>query len=124
MDSAGARFAEAVARKDRAAIAAMLAPDVSFKGLTPGRFWEADDPEGVLEILFGSWFEDHDRIDAVEVDEGEPVVDTEHVAYRLSITTPDGPHVAAQQAYLRVVDDRIGHLRVMCSGFRAVPDGS
>ena len=58
----GRQFAEALARKDRAALRGLLAPDVSFKGLTPGRFWEAEDPDGVFEIVFGTWFDDQDRI--------------------------------------------------------------
>lgn len=120
MTTIGRQFAEALARKDRAALSDLLAPDVSFKGLTPGRFWEAEDPDGVFEIVFGTWFDDQDRIDGVEVTDGEPVADTEHVGYRLSLTTPDGPHVAAQQAYLRVADDQIVYLRVLCSGFRPV----
>ena len=36
------------------------------------------------------------------------------------VTTPDGPHAVAQQAYYRVDGDRISYLRVMCSGFRPI----
>lgn len=117
--SPGARFAQALAAKDVHALRAVLTDDVDFLGLTPRRLWEGGSPDEVLEVLLGHWFEDEDRIDALEeVQEGEPVVDTAHVAYRLRITTPTGPHVAAQQAYYRADGDRIGYLRVMCSGFR------
>lgn len=122
--SVGARFAALLAAKDTAGLRALLAPEVDFKGLTPGRFWEGTGTDEVLAVLFDHWFEGHDQIDALlEVTEGDPVEDTQHVGYRLAITTPDGPYVAAQQAYYRTAGDRIGHLRVMCSGFRPVAAG-
>ena len=70
----------------------MLADDVDFRGLTPGRTWEGTGPDAVVETVFGSWFEPDDEI--------ERVVD-----------------VAEQQVYYRGTD-AIEHLRVMCSGFR------
>lgn len=114
----GVRFATALAAKDSATLTELLTPDVDFLGLTPRRMWEAHSPEEVLEVL-GTWFGEQDRIDALlEVSSEEPVEDTDHVAYRLTVVTPDGPHTVAQQAYYRTDGDRIGYLRVMCSGFR------
>jgi hypothetical protein len=116
----GERFARALADKDHAALKEVLAEDVDFKGLTPGRFWEATGADQVLDVLFGHWIEDHDHIDRLEsVDVGEPVEDTQHVAYRLAMTLREGPHVVEQQAYFREADGRIGYLRVLCSGYRA-----
>lgn len=118
MSSLGSRFATAVAAKDVAGVRALVTDDVDFKGLTPRRLWEGDSPDELLAAL-GQWFEPQDHIDElVEVVEGDPVADTHHVAYRLRITTPDGPHAVAQQAYYRAEGDRISYLRVMCSGFR------
>jgi hypothetical protein len=117
----GTRFAEAIAAKDADTLAALLAPDVDFRALTPRKFWEAGSPEEVLEVVFGNWFEEQDRIDAlVDVTLGEPVEDTEHVGYRFAITNPDGQHTVEQQAYYRAEGDRIGYLRVVCSGYRPV----
>ena len=42
--SIGEDFARAVAAKDRDAFGRLLAADVDFKGLTPGRAWEATGP--------------------------------------------------------------------------------
>jgi hypothetical protein len=118
----GTRFATALAAKDSAALTDLLAPDVDFLGLTPRRMWEAHSPAEVLEVL-GTWFGAQDRIDALDaVTAGQPVEDTEHVGYRLTVTTPDGPHTVAQQAYYRTDGGRIAYLRVMCSGFR--PQGA
>lgn len=120
MTSLGSQFAAAVAAKDADAVRALVTDDVDFKGLTPGRLWEGGSPDELL-VAIGQWFEPQDHIDElVEVVDGDPVADTEHVAYRLRVTTPDGPHAVAQQAYYRVDDDRISYLRVMCSGFRPI----
>ncbi|MBC2933689.1 hypothetical protein [Nocardioides sp. zg-1228] len=114
----GARLASAIAAKDEAALRAVLADDVDFKGLTPGRLWEGTGPDAVVEILFGSWFEPPDEIErVVDVSEREDVADTSHVGYRLDLTNPGGSYVAEQQAYYRG-GDAIEHLRIMCSGFR------
>ena len=79
-------------------------------------------PNGVprsVAVLFDNWFEDQDVIDDVlEVTDADPVEDTAMVSYRIALSTPDGPHLAAQQAYYRTSDDRIDYLRIMCSGFR------
>ncbi|MBS2939225.1 nuclear transport factor 2 family protein [Nocardioides sp. J2M5] len=117
-DTLGSRFAHALAVKDRDALRALLADDVDFKGLTPGRLWEATGPDEVLEVVLGSWFEDSDSIErVVEVSDGDTVADTAHVSYRFDLRNPDGDFVAEQQAYYRG-GDAIEHLRVMCSGFR------
>lgn len=117
-ETLGTRFAHALAARDRDALRAVLAADVDFRGLTPGRTWEAIGPEQVLEVLLGSWFEDSDTIEhVVDVSDGEPVADTGHVAYRFDLHNADGDFVAEQQAYYRG-ERTIEHLRVMCSGFR------
>jgi hypothetical protein len=117
--SPGRRFAEAIASRDKAAVEALLSPDVDFRGLTPGKFWEASDAAGVLEILFDSWFEESDHIDQlVEVTDGADVEDTREVGYRFAITNPDGVHTVGQQAYYRSTGDRIDYIRVVCSGYR------
>lgn len=121
MTTPGTRLAEAIGRKDRDGVRAVLAPDVDFRGLTPGRAWEGSTADDVLHVLFGCWFEDADEIaEVLDVAENAPVVDTGHVSWRFALRTPDGDHVAEQQAYYRAEDGRITHLRVMCSGFRPV----
>ena len=117
-DTLGSRLARAIADKDEAALRDLLAADVDFKGLTPGRSWEASGPDDVIEVLLGSWFEPADRVErVVEVVQRPDVADTAHVGYRFDLTTPTGDYVAEQQAYYRG-GDAIEHLRIMCSGFR------
>jgi hypothetical protein len=117
--SAGRDLARAVAAKDRDAFGRLLAPDVDFKGLTPGRAWEATGPAEVAAVFFDRWFEPSDTIEAlVDVTTGEDVGDTRRVSYRLELRNDAGPQVAEQQAYYRTTGDRNSHLRVLCSGFR------
>lgn len=117
----GERFAHAIAKKDRSGLAALLTDDVDFLALTPRRMWEAHTPEEVVEVVFGTWFEDHDQIDSMtHCASGEPVADRKHVVYRFDMTTPDGPRVAEQQAYYAETDGKLSYLRILCSGFRPV----
>lgn len=119
MHSLGRRFAHALADKDVPELSTLLADEVDFRGLTPGRTWEAENRAGVLEILLGSWFEPHDEIEALlELFENDAVEDTAHVSYRFALQTPNGPHTTEQQAYYRIADEQISYLRVLCSGFR------
>lgn len=120
MSTPGLEFARAVADRSSAALVATLADDVDFAGLTPGRRWVATTPEEVVEAVLGSWFTESDRIHAAIWEEGEPVVDTRHVTYRLEIVNDDGPHRVEQQVYYRSHEGRITWMRVLCSGFRPV----
>lgn len=122
MAGIGEDFARAVAAKDTAAMSALLAPDVDFKGLTPGRVWEATGPTEVASVFFDHWFEPSDTVEGlVDVTAGDDVADTHHVSYRLDLRNDAGEQVAEQQAYFRTTDGRISHLRVLCSGFRSRP---
>jgi hypothetical protein len=115
----GERFARAVAAKDPEALLGLLAPEIDFRALTPGRFWEASSAvEVVDEVIFGHWFETTDRIEAIEAIENDVVVDRERVGYRFRIANEDGTFVVEQQAYLGVEDDRVAWLRIVCSGYR------
>ena len=117
--SVGRQFADAVARRDTTALEELLHPGVDFKGLTPGRFWEAADAAGVIDIVLGSWFEESDQVEAVAaVEDGPPVSDTRRVGYRFEVTNGDGAHVVEQQVYYREQDGAITYMRAVCSGFR------
>jgi hypothetical protein len=121
MSTAGRQFAEAIATRDVDALKATLSNEIDFKGLTPGRFWEASTPDDVAGIVLDTWFEESDRITEHEVSDGDDVSDTHLVSYRFDISNDDGPHVAEQQVYYRVdQNDRIEYARVVCSGFRPV----
>jgi hypothetical protein len=119
----GAQFARAIAGKDAATLRGLLDPTLDFRAMTPRRFWESASADEVVDdIILGTWFDPNDHIDSLEeLEVGEPVLDCERVGYRFRITNPDGAYLVEQQAYYRVDDaDRIGWLRIMCSGFLAL----
>lgn len=121
---AGRQFAAALAGKQVAVLTGLLAPDVDFRGLTPGRAWEASSTAGVLEILLDHWFEPTDVIEELIAVSTSSVADRQHVSYRLSGHNADGPFVVEQQMYYMIDHDdpaggRITWMRMLCSGFRS-----
>ena len=116
----GAAYAQALAAKDAGALRALLHPEVDFRGMTPARFWEATGPGEVLQVLFGSWFEDKDEIRSLEHVDTDAFADRERVGYRFAIENPEGRFLVEQQAFLTERNGRIGWMRVACSGFRPV----
>jgi hypothetical protein len=115
----GSRFASALAAKDADALRSLLHPQVEFRALTPRRSWDADDPQSVLDIVFGHWFEASDNIEALESVETDAVADREQVRYRLAVKNPEGSFLVEQQGYLTTGEDgRIVWMRLVCSGYR------
>jgi hypothetical protein len=114
----GEAFAQALSRKDFDEVTRLLHPEVDFRGLTPGRMWEASDAHTVVESVLKIWFDPSDELDHLVSTETDTFADRARVGYRLEGHNPDGPFVVEQQAYYGERDGRIGWMRVMCSGFR------
>ena len=94
-------------REGREALAALLDPQIEFRGLTPSRSWEASTPEEVCEIVFGSWFEPGDHVRETLEADTEPVADRERLHYRLRVESEGADHLVEQQGYYDVVDGRM-----------------
>ena len=90
--------------------------------MTPRRFWEATNVDGVLEAL-GVWFDDGDDIEELSTLESDAFADCGRVRYRLRVRNPDGLYVVEQQAYVETAEGRITWLRVMCAGYRPIEPG-
>jgi hypothetical protein len=116
--SLGEAFAHALSRKDFEELTRILHPRVDFRGLTPGRMWEASDARSVVEDVLQSWFEPSDEFERLVSTDTDAFADRQRVGYRLEGHNPDGPFVVEQQAYYEERDGRIGWMRVVCSGFR------
>ncbi len=114
-------FARAVAAKDLNQVRALLHPQIDFRGMTPGRVWEADGPDDVL-VAIGTWFDDRDVVEGIESIETDSFADRERVGYRLRVRNDDGLHLVEQQVYLSPREGRIGWLRIMCAGYRPVTE--
>lgn len=116
--SLGSDFAHALQRKDAGRLKELLAPRLEFRALTPKRSWEAEDPDGVLEIVLGHWFGESDEIRALEHVETDRFADRERVGYRFTVENPEGRFLVEQQAYLSQQDGRVTWMRVLCAGYR------
>lgn len=116
----GAEFAHALQRKDAERLAELFAPDVDFRALTPKRAWEASDPDGVIAIVLGHWFEDGDEIRTLDALDGDAFADRQRVGYRFTVENAEGRFLVEQQAYLSKRDGRIGWMRVLCAGYRPI----
>jgi hypothetical protein len=118
----GARFAEALASKDQEELRRVLSPDVVFKGLTPGRFWEARGVDEALEVILDHWFADTDEIEALLSSDTGSVEDRNRLSYLVRVRNGDGVFAVEQQAYFDVSDDAICWMNVLCSGYRAISE--
>jgi hypothetical protein len=116
----GERFAVAIAARDAAVLTDVLADDVDFRGMTPGRFWEARSASEVVDdIILGRWFEPSDHIEAIERIDTDVFADCQRMSYRFRVQNHTGTFTVEQQAYYTVMAGRIVWLRIMCSGYRA-----
>jgi hypothetical protein len=113
----GPAFAHAVARRDFAQVAELLCPDVEFRAVTPRRFWEADTAEETLRIL-ATWFNPNRVVDEVLALSTDLIGDRQSVTYRFAGEEEQRGFAIEQHAYYTARDDRIGWMRLVCSGFR------
>ncbi len=121
----GPQFVAALADKDTPALIGLFAPQVSFRGMTPGRFWEAGSPEQVVHDVLYRWFEASDVIERVVRVEPGRVADRHRVDYLLTVRNPDGLHAVEQRAYFDTDDaGLITRMHVICAGYRPIPDAA
>jgi hypothetical protein len=114
----GERFARSLAEQDAHALKKLLAPKVNFRALTPGRCWESDDADAVVDdVILGSWFSPECSITGIVQLDSATLGFVDRVGYRFRATLPDGGFIIEQQAYLRAESDKISWLRILCSGF-------
>jgi hypothetical protein len=114
----GERFARAVAAQDAAVLKELLAPRVNFRALTPGRYWEIDDADAVVDdVILGTWFSPERSITRILKLDCDSVGIVERVGYRFRVDLPDGEFIVEQQAYLKTQNDKVSWLRILCSGF-------
>jgi hypothetical protein len=122
MATTGERFARALAAQDDAALSELLAAGIDFQALTPGRHWQADTSRQVVEeIIFGHWFGAGAHIEELcSVTTGQ-VAGREHVAYRMRVRRSGRDHLVEQQAYYDTDGEHVTWMRVLCSGYQAIP---
>jgi hypothetical protein len=119
-ETLGTEFARTLGAEDFERLADLLHPEVDFRGLTPGRPWEAAGAGAVITEILAHWFEDSDEILSLEHLETDSFADRTRVGYRFLVRNPEGRFEVEQQAYLAAREERIDWMRVVCSGFRPV----
>ena len=125
MTTAGEDFVNALARRDREGLLRVMATDIDFGGLTPGRSWSESSAPAVIDNVLFQWFEPQDIVEEVVSLDEETMLDAQRVGYRFKVSCPDGQHLVEQQAYYEVNASRqISWMRAVCSGFRPVLDDS
>jgi len=114
-----ARFAAAVAGRDRRAIAAMLTDTARLRALLPA---DVTVVHGAADIAdrFTGWFADFDTVEVLG-SAAQPVADRLLVDYRLGLCRAGDRWVCTQTAVCKVVDGRLAVIDLLCSGFREVP---
>ena len=116
--SLGAQLAHVIAAKDAIALKGLFATPVTFRAVTPRRFWDAETPVGVADIVLGTWFGPDATITDVTSVETSTVGDVHKVSYRFAVDLESGPSAVEQVAYYSEQDGQITDMRLVCSGFR------
>ncbi len=125
MTDVGSRYVAALAAKDTEALLEIFASEVSFRGLTPGKFWEVNSPADVVNDVLYEWFEPDDIVEAVEQVEVGTLVDRQRVVYRFRVRNATGVYRVEQCAYFDLDDDgRVSRMNVICSGYRPLADAT
>lgn len=119
MTTVGEEFVEALAKRDRDALLRVMAPDIDFGALTPGKNWSESSAPAVIDNVLSQWFEPQDIVEEVMSVETDTMLDAQRVGYRFLVSCPDGAHLVEQQAYYEVnASGQISWMRAICSGFR------
>lgn len=119
------RFTTALAARDAIALRSLFGSEVDFRGLTPGRVWEARTPDDLVrDVILGAWFEAGDAIQRIESVQASHIGRRLRIGYRFQVSNADGCFTVEQQAFLDLTDGKITWLRVLCSGFIPVAGAS
>ena len=112
------QLAHALASRDEERLHSLFATPVTFRAVTPRRFFDAETPVDVVDIVLGTWFDPSKTVTGLTLLESDTLGDVEKVSYRMNVLLDAGPAVIEQVAYYSSQGDRITHLRLVCSGFR------
>jgi hypothetical protein len=95
----------------------VVVPEVDFRGLTPGRPWEASTSKELVQDVLSQWFESGDDIYEILSITTDEVQERGRVVYRFRVESGGQHYVCEQTAYFDQAESRIGKLRILCSGF-------
>ena len=116
----GIDLAHAIARQDAKALRSLISTPVTFRAVTPKRFWDAETAVEVADVILGVWFGPDKQVTDIASLETDSVGDVQKVSYRLRVDLESGPSVIEQVIYYSEADGKIVDLRLVCSGFRPI----
>lgn len=117
--SVGGLFIDALRRRDFAAMAECLDPEVRFRGLVPPGPFEVVGPDAVM-TLFRTWFEGPDELHLVDATIGEIGLKL-YLRWRVTMTSAVEASRYVEQHVFATIDERIVGLDLLCSGFAPSP---
>jgi hypothetical protein len=122
-EEVGARFLDALTRRDYEALGGCFAADARLRAVVPPGWREDDGPRAIVS-RFRLWTEDVDDYEVLET-EAVPFADVLRLRWAvrgIDTSVPGGgPSTFEQVAYAEISDGRISHLRLACSGQRPDP---
>jgi hypothetical protein len=116
----GTDLVHAIARQDARALRRLIATPVTFRAVTPRRFWDAETAVEVADVMVGVWFGPDKKVTDISWLAADSVGDVAKVSYRLLVDLATGPSVIEQVIYYTVEEGLIVDLRLVCSGFRPI----
>jgi hypothetical protein len=119
----GTAFVAALAARDFAQLAGILAPDMRMRALIPPGPVELSGADAAA-ARFSTWFGAAEELDVV-ASGSEELADRLHVFYRLHVKRPDEPRTVIEQHLFCAVDaGLVTALDLVCSGFRPIDEYS
>lgn len=110
----------ALATKDALRLRSLFSSRVTFRAVTPSRFWDAETLAEIADVFLGNWFGPAKVVTHVDVLESDKVGDVEKPSCRLRINREGGAALIVQVAFYTVDEGQITDLRLVCSGFRPI----
>ena len=112
------RLLDAFTRRDFAAMAACLAPDVHFRALIPPGVIDVSGPAATV-ANFDRWFSSHDHFDVIDAAIGQ-IGGRLYLRWRIETATEGEPKSArvVEQHLFATAGEQIHVLDLMCSGFQ------
>lgn len=116
---AAEQFVTLLAAKRWDELAELMSPQLDFKGLTPGRCWEASDGSTLVAEVLTDWFAESDHILELLDHEVHATGRRTAVHYRLRVRNDDGDHLVEQSGFLDVDErGRIARMSLVCGGYQ------
>lgn len=119
----GRRFLDHLVRGDREALLRLMAPEVRFRAVAPGRHWESHDPiEIVDDILLGDFFGPDVVIEKLHSAGFGAVADINSASYFVQMRHGHQRQKCQQHLFMDVRAGVVRSIHLSCTGFVEISD--